>query len=62
MRSIDVTGGKVMKKKEFTTIGDYFYWMYANMAMAHVALKYNHINYEKLDYIIRAKLYKGLQN
>lgn len=32
------------------------------MAMAHVALKNKHTNYERLDYMIRAKLYKGLNN
>lgn len=30
------------------------------MSMAHVALKNEHKKYEKLDYMIRAKLYKGL--
>ncbi|MEG1181582.1 MAG: hypothetical protein RSD39_06085, partial [Oscillospiraceae bacterium] len=49
-----------MKKKEFKTIREYFYWNYANMAMAHVALKNGHVNYETSDFVIRAKLYKGL--
>lgn len=48
------------KEKEFTTIREYFYWAYANMSMAHVALKQSHEKYETLDYMIRAKLYKGL--
>ncbi|MEG0619343.1 MAG: HNH endonuclease [Bacilli bacterium] len=51
-----------MKRKEFKTIGEYFYWLYANMSMAHVALKNNHTSYEMLDYMIRSKLYKGLCN
>ena len=49
-----------MKKKEFKTIGEYFFWEYANMSMAHVALRNSHLKYEKSDYMIRAKLYKGL--
>jgi len=49
-----------MKKKEFKTIREYIYWCYANMAMAHVALQNFHKKYEMVDYMIRAKLYKGL--
>lgn len=49
-----------MKKKEFETIEQYFFWCYSNMAMAHAALSNNHIRYEQLDYMIRSKLYKGL--
>ncbi|WP_071131228.1 HNH endonuclease [Enterococcus timonensis] len=49
-----------MKEKEFATIGEYLYWRYANMAMAHVALKNSREKYEVADYMIRAKLYKGL--
>ena len=49
-----------VKEKQFTTIREYLYWCYSNMAMAHVALKNEHIKYEKIDYMIRAKLYKGL--
>ncbi|MEG0392751.1 MAG: HNH endonuclease [Anaerovoracaceae bacterium] len=49
-----------MKQKEFKTIGEYFYWNYANMAMAHFALKNGHCNYGTSDFMIRAKLYKGL--
>lgn len=49
-----------MRDREFKTIGEYFYWAYANMSMAHVALKRGHNKYERTDYMIRAKLYKGL--
>lgn len=45
---------------KFKTIKEYLYWIYANIALAHVALKNNHINYERTDYMIRAKLFKGL--
>lgn len=51
-----------MKEKKFLTINEYFNWQYANMAMAHVALKNNHIKYETIDFMIRAKLYKGLND
>jgi|APHig6443717497_1056834.scaffolds.fasta_scaffold190174_1 hypothetical protein len=49
-----------MKEKEFKTIGEYFYWLYANMSMAHAALKKSHLKYGKVDYMIRSKIYKGL--
>lgn len=48
-------------KKEFNTVGEYFYWIYANMSMAHAALNKGHTRYETIDYMIRSKLYKGLQ-
>lgn len=46
-------------EKRFDAIRQFIYWQYANLAMAHAALKEKHINYEKIDYMIRAKLYKG---
>lgn len=49
-----------MREKEFKTVGEYFYWRYSNMAMAHIALKNSHKKYERLDYMIRAKMYKQL--
>ncbi|NMA75118.1 MAG: HNH endonuclease [Bacteroidales bacterium] len=49
-----------MREKEFQTIKEYLCWCYSNMAMAHVALKNSHKRYETLDYMVRAKLYKGL--
>lgn len=49
-----------MYKKEFSTIGEYFYWIYSNMSMAHVALQCNHMVYERSDFMIRSRLYKGL--
>lgn len=59
MRGFD-DEGVVLKKKTFNTIGEYFNWIYSNMAMAHVALKNGHEKYETIDFMIRAKLYKGL--
>lgn len=51
-----------MKQKEFKTVREFFYWQYANMSMAHIALKKGHNSYEKSDFMIRAKLYKGFLN
>lgn len=51
-----------MKKKEFATIREYFNWLYANLSMAHSAVKNHRQQYDKVDYMIRAKLYKGLNN
>lgn len=49
-----------MKQKTFSTVREYFHWLYANLAMAHVALKKGHAQYEQIDYMVRSKLYKGL--
>ncbi len=51
-----------MKQKDFITIKEYFYWCYSNVGMAHAAIKYSHVKYERLDFMIRSKLYKGLCN
>ncbi len=48
------------KQKNFQTIREYLYWIYSNLALAHVALKNGHNEYERTDFMIRAKLYKGL--
>ncbi len=48
------------KKIDFKTLGEKLYWIYANIAMAHVALDHNHSKYQRLDYMVRARLYKGL--
>lgn len=49
-----------MKKKEFKTIKEYLYWVYANIGMAHSALSKGLSQYITINYMIRAKLYKGL--
>lgn len=48
-----------MPKRE--TIGDYLYWSYANLAMAHSAIDRGLAKYDQLTYIVRARLYKGLR-
>lgn len=49
------------KKKEFEFLSEYLYWSYANLAMAHSAVTNNGKKYIQINYIIRAKLFKGLK-
>lgn len=51
-----------MPTKTFETIGEFIYWSYANLAMAHAALKSNKTTYGKTEFMIRARLYKNLCN
>jgi 5-methylcytosine-specific restriction endonuclease McrA len=46
---------------DVTTIGELLHWSYANLAMAHSAVTRKSNRYERIDYIIRSRLYKGLQ-
>ncbi len=45
---------------EILTVRQLLYWSYANLAMAHSALTNNQHSYIRINYMIRAKLYKGL--
>lgn len=49
---------------ERTTVRENLNWCYANLAMAHSAIegKSQSSKYKPLHYMIRAKLYKGLNN
>ena len=49
-----------MAKKEFSLLSEYLYWSYANLAMAHSAVDKNAEKYIQINYIIRARLFKGL--
>lgn len=51
-----------MTEIAFSTVREYFNWLYANTAMAHAALKNGHEKYERIDFIIRARLFKGLND
>ena len=51
-----------MAKKEFTLLSEYLYWSYANLAMAHSAVTQKAEKYSPINFIIRAKLFKGLNN
>ena len=43
------------------TVGERVYWCYANLAMAEMAVHEQFASYSKKHYMIRARLYKGLQ-
>jgi hypothetical protein len=45
-----------------TTISESLYWSYANLAMAHAAIVAGSPKYTQTHFIIRSKLYKGLNN
>ncbi|MDW7670588.1 MAG: HNH endonuclease [Bacillota bacterium] len=49
------------KQKEFNTIREYMYWVYANLTMAHAAIKNGHCEYERTDFMVRSRLLKGLR-
>lgn len=51
-----------MSKKNSITVRDAIYWSYSNLAMAHTAVEKNQDKYERLNYMVRAKLFKGLKN
>lgn len=44
-----------------TTLGELLHWSYANLAMAHAAVAADTPKYRRLDFMIRARLYKGLR-
>ncbi|MDR1384062.1 MAG: HNH endonuclease [Planctomycetaceae bacterium] len=49
-----------MKSIEIDTVREKIYCSYSNLAMAHSAVTKQQEKYDKLNYMIRAKLYKGL--
>jgi DNA-directed RNA polymerase subunit RPC12/RpoP len=46
---------------KFTTVREKIFWSYANLAMAHTAVKENKTTYDRTHFMIRAKLFKGLK-
>ena len=48
--------------KQPATIEELICWSYANLAMAHSAISQGATKYSKINFIIRARLYKGLIN
>lgn len=44
------------------TLKEHLYYAYANLAMAHMAIDNKQTTFDKNNYSIRAKLYKGLLN
>ncbi len=49
-----------MAKKELDTVKEVLFWSYANLAMAHTAVDRKQGKYAPFNYMIRAKLFKGL--
>ena len=47
---------------EIKTVQELVFWSYANLAMAHSALTNGQKTYSRVNYMIRARLYKGLTN
>ena len=50
-----------MAKPKIETVREKIYWSYANLAMAHSAVDKKQEKYNRLNYMIRAKLFKGLK-
>ncbi len=54
--------GLKVAKKEFKIVKELLFWSYANLAMAHTAVDKKQEKYVVFNYMIRAKLFKGLMN
>ena len=50
-----------MAKLKTETVKEQIYWSYANLAMAHTAVDKKQEQYGRFNYMIRAKLFKGLK-
>jgi len=51
-----------MAKADPKTIEELLYWSYSCLAMAHSAVEKNQEKYLRVNYVIRARLYKGLMD
>jgi hypothetical protein len=51
-----------MAKQKIETVRELIYWSYANLAMAHSAVDKGNEKYGMLNFMIRAKLFKGLKD
>ncbi len=51
-----------MAKKDLNTVKNLLFWSYANLAMAHTAVDKKQEKYAPFNYMIRAKLFKGLMD
>ncbi len=45
---------------EITTVGELLHWSYANLAMAHAAIAAKNEKYGRMQFMIRSRLYAGL--
>jgi hypothetical protein len=50
-----------MAKQEIETVREQIFLSYANLAMAHTAVDKKQVKYNSFNYMIRAKLFKGLK-
>jgi hypothetical protein len=51
-----------MAKQKIETVRELIYYSYSNLAMAHTAVDKKQDKYEIFNYMIRAKLFKGLKD
>ena len=51
-----------MAKQKIETVRERIYYSYANLAMAHTAIDKNQDKYGAFNFMIRAKLFKGLKD
>ncbi|MBK9255819.1 MAG: HNH endonuclease [Saprospiraceae bacterium] len=51
-----------MAKQKPETVKELIYYSYANLAMAHSAIEKNQEKYSMFNFMIRAKLFKGLKD
>lgn len=51
-----------MPKPKYETVRELIYYSYANLAMAHTAVEKRQERYGTFNYVIRAKLLKGLKD
>jgi len=51
-----------MAKREYKIVKELIFWSYANLAMAHTAVERKQEKYITFNYMIRAKLFKGLMD
>ncbi|MCL6258973.1 HNH endonuclease [Aquiflexum sp. TKW24L] len=52
----------MMAKKKIENVRELIFYSYANLAMAHSAVERNQEKYGTFNYVIRAKLFKGLKD
>lgn len=51
-----------MAKQKIETVREQIFWSYANLAMAHTAIDKKQEKYGPFNYMIRARLFKGLKD
>lgn len=51
-----------MTKQKIETVRHLIYYSYANLAMAHTAIDKKQEEYEKFNFIVRSKIFKGLKD